>query len=209
MYFSKTFSYLLAIYFFMVYSKDRFVSIIWDGKNRERVTSLGKTIRAVARELDAYDTEDSSVALYEPIGNGKFRLKFAKGYLCKKPNDPGVVLCDDKSEKYTEWQMLDQGRPGQIKTEDNCLRRMREDKRVKYAGRYLNAASCDLNNNDKWLLEDVNLEEEDDEESSETQKDKKHSEDDKIIPMMTGFTSISKPLIVNQTPNYKCKNILL
>lgn len=134
----------------------RYVKVVWNGGIKEVITASAIRIRLKDRYVNPR-LEDPSIAEYEDTGDGKFRLKYFTGYLCKKKKDAGVVICKNKEDKYTEWEMNSDNVSSRIKTEGVCLKRKGLDNKTGESGRHVHASSCFEGQTTEWSIEDVEI----------------------------------------------------
>lgn len=139
-------------------SGKRYVMIIWNNEIQEKLTAAERTMRLRERDITR-DKDDPSVAEYKPGVDGKFKLKYKSGYLCRDKKTPGVVVCKNSDEKYTDWEFESNSNSSKLITEGLCLRRMGIDNNTGEGGRYLNASHCYLQSNSNWSIEDVDFDE--------------------------------------------------
>lgn len=179
----------------------RYVVLKWEGSPEEKITSSKRTIRLKEREV-TNSKNDPSVAEYISVGNGKFKLKYPTGYFCRDAGSPGVVICKNRDEKYTDWEFISNAASSKMKTEGLCLRRMGTDHKTGEGGRYLNASSCILPSNGSWTLEDVEIDQSGGQSEDSTSGESMMSGDDKngnsssgIAPVFTSY----QPMIPSVT----------
>lgn len=152
--------YLYFIFLTMITcakKKKIYVKVGLNQSSERVVTANQRTVRLKRREVMP-SIEDPSVAEYQDMGDGKFKLKYYTGYLCKHTGSPGLVICKNKREKFTEWKKDHPYTPSKMKTEGNCMKIKNSDTTTENGGWYLNAGVCYYGENDKWHIQNVEIE---------------------------------------------------
>ncbi|ELQ75215.1 hypothetical protein THOM_1838 [Trachipleistophora hominis] len=133
--------------------------ISWKGDPSLKV-SLDKGVARIQNRETPQSKEDTATAYFIPLGIVTFKIQYKNGYFCKHDKSPGLIICKNKDDPHTTWNVVEAGDAYQIKTGGLCLKKMGEDKKTGAGGFYMNAAACGNSDIFKWKIDDLKILEE-------------------------------------------------
>lgn len=142
------------------------------------LTDYGDTVRVVKEKEAPTSADDRNVAKIRNKQGMGYLIQFGTGrFLCAKPDDPGVVSCDEESDKNTLWAIEENGKGAlSLKNKNGkCLIIASFDKRAGSKGLRVNMGDCQSKLDSGWHIKNFKGEEESESDVGESYQSSKYS----------------------------------
>lgn len=118
------------------------------------LVQISNRIRLIGNaELNKSDNFIDVVQLRQSSG-GTYTIDFCGSYLATKRSDPGIVSIREKDDKYTDWEIKEDGNTYELINREWCLAKV-DEMDDKSGGFYLNEQKCSKSNAQKFSILDM------------------------------------------------------